>query len=186
MPEQPAEVRRHNFEEVALGFDEDTAVEEAQRCLNCPKPRCVGGCPVNIYIPRFIHAVAERDFQEAIRIIKEKSSLPAVCGRVCPQEKQCEGQCVLGIKGQSVAIGALERFVADYAREHGFDETAQPPAEPKGKKSPSSGPADGLVLRRRPEAERLRSDHFRSLPYSRRRAHVRHSPIPSAEGNRAA
>ena len=134
MPEQPAEVRRHNFEEVALGFDEDTAVEEAQRCLNCPKPRCVGGCPVNIYIPRFIHAVAERDFQEAIRIIKEKSSLPAVCGRVCPQEKQCEGQCVLGIKGQSVAIGALERFVADYAREHGFDETAQPPAEPKGKK----------------------------------------------------
>ena len=134
MPEQPADVRRHNFEEVALGYDEDTAVEEAQRCLNCPKPRCVTGCPVNIYIPKFIHAVAERDFASAIRIIKEKSSLPAVCGRVCPQEKQCEGRCVLGIKGEPVAIGRLERFVADYAREHGLDAVEAPKVEKKGKK----------------------------------------------------
>lgn len=121
MPEQPADVRRHNFEEVALGYDEATAIEEAKRCLNCPKPRCVEGCPVNIYIPKFVHAVSEGDFASAIRIIKEKSSLPAVCGRVCPQEKQCESRCVLGIKGEPVAIGRLERFVADYAREHGLD-----------------------------------------------------------------
>jgi glutamate synthase (NADPH/NADH) small chain len=121
MPEQPAEIRRRNFEEVALGYDEATAIEEAKRCLNCPKPRCVGGCPVNIYIPKFVHAVSEGDFASAIKIIKEKSSLPAVCGRVCPQEKQCESRCVLGIKGEPVAIGRLERFVADYAREHGLD-----------------------------------------------------------------
>ena len=121
MPEQPADVRRHNFEEVALGYDEATAIEEAKRCLNCPKPRCVEGCPVNIYIPKFVHAVSEGDFASAIKIIKEKSSLPAVCGRVCPQEKQCENRCVLGIKGEPVAIGRLERFVADYAREHGLD-----------------------------------------------------------------
>ena len=121
MPEQSADVRRHNFEEVALGYDEATAIEEAKRCLNCPKPRCVEGCPVNIYIPKFVHAVSEGDFASAIKIIKEKSSLPAVCGRVCPQEKQCESRCVLGIKGEPVAIGRLERFVADYAREHGLD-----------------------------------------------------------------
>ena len=121
MPEQPAQIRRHNFEEVALGYDEATAVEEAKRCLNCPKPRCVEGCPVNITIPKFIHAVSESDFASAIKIIKERSSLPAVCGRVCPQEKQCESRCVLGIKGEPVAIGRLERFVADYAREHGLD-----------------------------------------------------------------
>ena len=121
MPEQPADVRRHNFEEVALGYDEATAIEEAKRCLHCPKPRCVEGCPVNIYIPKFVHAVSEGDFASAIKIIKEKSSLPAVCGRVCPQEKQCESRCVLGIKGEPVAIGRLERFVADYAREHGLD-----------------------------------------------------------------
>jgi glutamate synthase (NADPH/NADH) small chain len=135
MPEQPAEIRRRNFEEVALGYDEATAVEEAKRCLNCPKPRCVGGCPVNIYIPKFIHAVSEGDFASAIKIIKEKSSLPAVCGRVCPQEKQCESHCVLGIKGEPVAIGRLERFVADYAREHGLDKVDPSEVAPKnGKK----------------------------------------------------
>ncbi len=135
MPEQPADVRRHNFQEVALGYDEATAVEEAKRCLNCPKPRCVEGCPVNIYIPKFVHAVSEGDFASAIKIIKEKSSLPAVCGRVCPQEKQCESRCVLGIKGEPVAIGRLERFVADYAREHGLDKTDDTAAiEKNGKK----------------------------------------------------
>ena len=122
MPEQPAEERRRNFKEVALGYDKETAVAEAKRCLNCPKPRCVDGCPVNVSIPQFIHAVAEEDFATAIRIIKEKNSLPAVCGRVCPQEKQCESRCVLGIKGKPVAIGRLERFVADYARENGLDQ----------------------------------------------------------------
>lgn len=121
MPEQPANIRNKNFNEVALGYTEDMAVDEAQRCLNCPNPRCVNGCPVNVEIPAFIHAVAERDFATAIKILKRKNTLPAVCGRVCPQENQCEGKCVLGIKGESVAIGRLERFVADYARKHNLD-----------------------------------------------------------------
>lgn len=121
MPEQPADVRNKNFKEVALGYDMKTAVDEAERCLHCPKPLCVSGCPVNVEIPAFIQAVKEGNMQEAIKILKRKNSLPAVCGRVCPQENQCESKCVLGIKGQSVAIGRLERFVADYAREHGLD-----------------------------------------------------------------
>lgn len=122
MPEQPADVRNKNFAEVALGYTKEIAIDEAQRCLNCPKPRCVEGCPVNVEIPKFIKAVAEENFAEAIKILKRKNSLPAVCGRVCPQENQCESRCVLGIKGESVAIGRLERFVADYAREHGLDD----------------------------------------------------------------
>lgn len=134
MPEQPANVRNKNFEEVALGYTKEMAVDEAQRCLNCPKPRCVSGCPVNVEIPAFIHAVAMEDFAEAIKILKRKNSLPAVCGRVCPQENQCESKCVLGIKGESVAIGRLERFVADYAREHGIDVTKADDVVPNGKK----------------------------------------------------
>ncbi len=134
MPEQPADVRNKNFEEVALGYTEEMAVDEAQRCLNCPKPRCVGACPVNIEIPQFIHAVTERNFAEAFKILKRKSTLPAVCGRVCPQENQCEGKCVLGIKGEPVAIGRLERFVADYAREHGLDKSEKLDITPNGKK----------------------------------------------------
>ena len=133
MPEQPADVRNKNFQEVALGYTKEMAVDEAQRCLNCPKPRCVGSCPVNIDIPKFIHEVAQENFAEAYKILKQKSTLPAVCGRVCPQENQCEGKCVLGIKGEPVAIGRLERFVADYAREHGLDNDVEAPAERKGK-----------------------------------------------------
>jgi glutamate synthase (NADPH/NADH) small chain len=135
MPEQPAEVRKHNFNEVATGYTEQTAVDEAQRCLNCPKPMCVTGCPVNVYIPKFIHALSEGKFAEAIAILKEKNSLPAVCGRVCPQESQCESKCILGIKGQPVAIGRLERFVADYAREHNLENQAATKNQPaKNKK----------------------------------------------------
>ena len=118
MPTQPAEVRAHNFFEVALGYDEVTAIAEAERCLNCKNKPCVGGCPVKIYIPEFIAKVAEGEFEEAYKIISKSSSLPAVCGRVCPQETQCEGKCVRGIKGEPVAIGRLERFVADWYNEN--------------------------------------------------------------------
>ncbi len=134
MPEQPADIRNKNFEEVALGYTKEMAIDEAQRCLNCPKPRCVEGCPVNVEIPKFIKAVSEENFAEAIKILKRKNSLSAVCGRVCPQENQCESKCVLGIKGEPVAIGRLERFVADYAREYGLDKAEASEIAPNGKK----------------------------------------------------
>ncbi len=118
--EQEPKVRATNFEEVCLGYNEEEAVEEAQRCLHCKNAKCIAGCPVNINIPDFIGAVKERDFAKAYDVISESSSLPAVCGRVCPQETQCEGKCIRGIKGDSVSIGKLERFVADYAKEHGM------------------------------------------------------------------
>ena len=113
--EQDPAVRAKNFEEVCLGYTKEEAVEEASRCLNCKNPLCVQGCPVSISIPNFIQKVKEEDFEGAYRVINESSSLPAVCGRVCPQETQCEGKCVRGIKGEAVSIGKLERFVADWA-----------------------------------------------------------------------
>ena len=117
MPLQHPEVRAHNFDEVAYGYTTQMALEEADRCLNCKTPLCVQGCPVGINIPAFIQKVKVGEFKEAYRIISESSSLPAVCGRVCPQEAQCEGRCVRGNKGEAVAIGRLERFVADYHNE---------------------------------------------------------------------
>lgn len=117
MPEQPAEVRVNNFLEVPLGYTPEQARQEAERCLQCRKPKCTDGCPVQVNIPAFLKLVAEGHFAQAARQIKATNCLPAVCGRVCPQESQCEGQCVLGKKGQPVAIGALERFAADYERE---------------------------------------------------------------------
>ena len=117
--EQDPKVRAHNFEEVCYGYDEEEAVLEASRCLNCRNPRCVSQCPVGIRIPEFIANVKVGDFKEAGRVIARDSSLPAVCGRVCPQETQCEGSCILGVKGEPVAIGKLERFVADWNREKG-------------------------------------------------------------------
>ena len=119
MPEQAPDIRNKNFDEVALGYTPEMAIEEAKRCLNCKKPLCVAGCPVNVKIPEFIALVAEGKFEEAYLKIKETSSLPAVCGRVCPQERQCESKCVRGIKGEPVAIGRLERFCADYHMAHG-------------------------------------------------------------------
>ena len=118
MPEQDPNVRNHNFKEVALGYTAEMAVEEAKRCLNCKKPKCVEGCPVNIRIPEFIAKVAEGDFQAAYEIITDTNALPALSGRVCPQESQCESKCVRGVKGEPVAIGRLERFVADWYREN--------------------------------------------------------------------
>ena len=134
MPEQDPNVRNKNFKEVTLGYTAEMAINEAKRCLQCKKPLCRSGCPVEIDIPGFIAKVAEGDFEAAYQVIAKSSALPAVCGRVCPQENQCEGKCVLGIKGEPVAIGRLERFVADYAREHGLDNDVEAPAERKGKK----------------------------------------------------
>ncbi|KLU61363.1 glutamate synthase [NADPH] small chain [Peptococcaceae bacterium CEB3] len=132
MPCQDPAVRAHNFDEVALGYTEEMAVEEAKRCLQCKKPTCRSGCPVEVLIPDFIKQVAEGDFLAAAVTLKEKNSLPAVCGRVCPQESQCESQCILGKKGEPVAIGRLERFVADYEIKFG-ESHAEKPA-PTGKK----------------------------------------------------
>lgn len=118
MPEQNPQERIGNFEEVALGYSEKMAVEEAKRCLNCKSRPCVSGCPVNVRIPEFIHEIAQGRFQAAYDVITSTNNLPAVCGRVCPQQSQCEGQCIRGLKGEPVAIGALERFAADYHAEH--------------------------------------------------------------------
>lgn len=114
MPHQEAEIRCHNFAEVALGYSEETAVAEAERCIQCKNRNCVQGCPVDVDIPEFIKKISERDFAAAIKIIKEKNNLPAICGRVCPQENQCERYCTMGKKNEPIAIGRLERFVADW------------------------------------------------------------------------
>lgn len=139
--EQDPNIRRTNFEEVCFGYNKEEAMLEATRCLNCKKPKCVNSCPVSVNIPAFIQEVAKGNFEEAARIISVDSSLPAVCGRVCPQETQCEGDCILGIKGEAVAIGKLERFIGDYANDNHLNlaETATP----NGKKVAviGSGPA---------------------------------------------
>jgi len=141
MPEQPAEERKKNFNEVALGYAKEDALAEASRCLSCKEPKCVEGCPVNVDIPGFIKLVCEEDFAGAIEKIKGTNTLPAICGRVCPQETQCEALCVLGKKGQPVAIGRLERFCADYERKQGVKVPEIP--KPTGKKVAvvGSGPA---------------------------------------------
>ena len=146
MPEQAPEVRRRNFDEVPTGYSRDQAVAEAHRCLQCKKPACVNGCPVGIDIPGFVKLLAEEKFTEAIRKIWTQNSLPAICGRVCPQEIQCEGECILGKKGEPLAIGNLERFAADLERTEGSGELP-PIAEPTGKKVAviGSGPS-GLTV----------------------------------------
>ncbi len=146
MAEQEPKVRAKNFDEVPLGYSPETAIKEAQRCLQCKKPGCVAGCPVEIDIPGFIQLIKEEKFTESIRHIWQKNSLPAVCGRVCPQEIQCEGLCIVGKKGEPVAIGNLERFVADWERENGTG-ALPPKADPTGKKVAvvGSGPA-GLTV----------------------------------------
>ena len=118
--EQEPKVRAKNFDEVCLGYNKEEAIEEANRCLNCKNAQCIKGCPVAINIPAFIEQVKTGNVEEAYKVISESSALPAVCGRVCPQESQCEGKCIRGIKGEPVSIGKLERFVADTAREMGI------------------------------------------------------------------
>ena len=139
--EQEPKVRATNFDEVCLGYNKDEAVEEASRCIGCKNAKCIEGCPVSINIPGFIAEVKEGKFEEAYKVISESSALPAVCGRVCPQESQCEGKCVRGIKGDAVSIGKLERFVADWAKENGIKPV--PAAEKNGHKIAviGSGPA---------------------------------------------
>ena len=141
MPSQEPDVRNKNFLEVALGYTEEQALDEAQRCLNCKNPLCVNGCPVNVHIPQFIEKIVAKDYEGAYQVIHETSSLPAVCGRVCPQETQCEMHCIRGKKGDPVGIGRLERFVADWHNEHVNEAPAKP--EPNGHKVAiiGSGPA---------------------------------------------
>ena len=142
MPHQPAEVRRHNFSEVALGLDLEGALHEAERCLRCKKPRCIPGCPVGIDIPGFIAAIQQKDIRRSYQILKSTNALPAVCGRVCPQESQCEATCIVGVKFKPVAIGRLERFVADAALGRGWDEFPETNGAPKKRAAIiGSGPA---------------------------------------------
>ena len=146
MPEQPAHERRHNFKEVPLGYTPEMAKNEAGRCLQCKKPQCVEGCPVGIDIPGFIKPIAEGDLPASVAKLAERTALPAVCGRVCPQESQCEERCILGKKGEPVAIGRLERYAADWARESGHN-VVPPKAPATGKKVAviGSGPASLTV-----------------------------------------
>lgn len=141
MPCQDPVVRSGNFEEVALGYTEEMAIDEAKRCINCKNKPCVTGCPVNVHIPEFIAEVAKGNFEEAYRIIAISSSLPAVCGRVCPQESQCEGKCTRGIKNEPVGIGRLERFVADYHNAHCTEKPVPAPANGHKVAVVGSGPA---------------------------------------------
>ncbi len=141
MPCQDPQVRRKNFSEVATGYTKQMAMEEATRCIQCKKPKCRQGCPVEVRIPEFIEQIAHGNFKEAYDIIKTTNALPAVCGRVCPQENQCEGECVLSVKGEAVAIGRLERFVADYALDNNLTECTKAPAKPVKVACFGSGPA---------------------------------------------
>jgi len=141
MPKQEPKVRAHNFDEVALGYNEEQAVAEANRCLQCPKPQCIPGCPVEVQIPEFVKLVQERRFDDAIKKVKEKNSLPAVCGRVCPQEEQCQKGCVVGKAGDPISVGRLERFVADYELSRGINPPSQPQSTGRKVAVIGAGPA---------------------------------------------
>jgi glutamate synthase (NADPH/NADH) small chain len=139
--EQDAAERAHNFKEVCLGYTAEEAMEEASRCINCKNAQCMQGCPVSINIPAFIEQVKNGDFEKAYQIISESSALPAVCGRVCPQETQCEGKCIRGIRGEAISIGKLERFVADWATEHGIKPVVTAPKKQQKVAVIGSGPS---------------------------------------------
>lgn len=183
MPEQEPNVRNHNFQEVSLGYTKEMAMEEAARCLNCKHKPCVGGCPVNIRIPEFIAKVAEGDFQAAYDIISDTNALPSVSGRVCPQESQCEARCVRAIKGEPVAIGRLERFVADWYREN-VNAMPQKP-QTNGIKVAVVGSGPASLTCASDLAKHGYEVTISSLPHRRRRAGVRHPRVPPAQGHRA-
>ena len=182
MPEQPADKRRKNFNEVALGYTKEDALAEASRCLSCKDPKCVEGCPVNVDIPGFIKSICEEDFEGAIEKIKGTNALPAICGRVCPQETQCEALCILGKKGQPVAIGRLERFCADYEFHKGVKVPEVP--KPTGKKVAvvGAGPA-GLTA----AADLAKLGHkviiFESLHKAGGVLELRHPRVQTAKRN---
>ena len=163
MPHQDADVRNKNFSEVSLGYTLEDAINEANRCIGCKTKPCMSGCPVNVDIPDFISFVKDGDIESAYKKIKEKNFLPAVCGRVCPQENQCEMKCVRGVKGESVGIGRLERFCADWARENGI-ETESASEEIKDKKVAviGAGPA-GLTCAGVLAQEGIQVEIFESL-----------------------
>jgi glutamate synthase (NADPH/NADH) small chain len=146
IPKQLPEVRKHNFNEVALGYSAETAVAEAKRCIKCPKPKCVGNCPVEINIPGFIAAIAEGDFTKGVKILKQKNCLPAICGRVCPQEEQCEETCILQRKNGQIAIGRLERFLADWEAAQGELEVPELPMSTGKKVAVIGGGPAGLTV----------------------------------------
>ena len=186
MPEQDAHVRAKNFDSVTLGYTVEQAAIEASRCLMCKKPFCIKGCPVAVNIPAFIKAVTEKDMPGAVTAIKDTNLLPAVCGRVCPQEDQCEKVCVLGKKQEPVAIGRLERFVADWEAQQGEAPVPKAAAEDR---------QEGRRRRRRPRRAhrggrlhqgRSRGDGLRGAAQGRRRARLRHPRVPSPQGDRAA
>ncbi len=185
MPSQEPNVRNKNFNEVALGYTYEMAVNEAKRCLNCPKKPCRSACPVQIDIPAFIERVANEDMEGAYKVLTASSALPAVCGRVCPQETQCEGKCVRGIKGEPVGIGRLERFVADW---HNAATCRKHPAKPgsNGHKVAviGAGPS-GLTCAGDLAKMGYKVTDLRSPAPGRRRACLRHSGVPSAQGHRA-
>ena len=168
MPEQEPAVRAANFREVALGYTRDIAMEEADRCLRCKNSPCVSGCPVNVPIPDFIAKIKEGDVTGAYDIIRSQNALPAICGRVCPQESQCESKCVRGIKGEPVAIGRLERFAADTAMAEEGGRDRQRPR--------------GTDLCGRTGEGRMGCYNLRSPAHRRRRADVRNSGIPPSQG----
>ena len=184
MPEQEARVRARNFEEVPFGYPAELAKLEASRCLQCKKPACVAGCPVSIDIPSFIWMILQDDFLGAARKLKEMNTLPAVCGRVCPQEDQCEKVCILGKKGEPVAIGRLERFAADHERNSRRIRHA-PESPAHGEKSGGGGiRAGGVDRSRRPHQEGTPGDHFRGPAQSRGRSRLWNPGIPTSQSDR--
>ena len=180
--EEPAAERACDFRPVDKGFTEEMALAEAERCLNCKKPFCVEGCPVNINIPRFIEQIREKDFGGALDTIREDSMLPAICGRVCPQENQCEGKCIRGKKSEPVAIGQLERFLGD--RPSSPPRPRWPPRT--ARRLPSSAPARPASPAPASSPVTALTSPSSSLLHRRRRAGLRHPRVPSAQGSRQA
>ena len=180
MKEQAPEERKKNFDEVALGYTAEEAANEAKRCLECDSPTCVEGCPVGIDIPKFVKEIADGKYEEAAKTLKDKNNLPAVCGRVCPQESQCEKKCILGMKWKPLAIGRLERFAADSEKT-----VTKADIKPNGKKVAvvGSGPA-GLTAAADLAQDGISGHDLRGVTQARRSARLRYPGVQAAQGHR--